>query len=258
MHLIRAFERLLTVARAQPGSSDPLSSTFDMVRIISLADRHDRRKDVFNTLRRLGLTVGGHSCAFFDAVRPSDPDGFPSIGARGCFMSHLEVLRAARTDGVEALLILEDDVEFSRSEVARMSATLAALAAQSWDIFYGGSPATPRSAPLTDVPPTEGVQQTHFIAFSKRAIDMLVPYLEAMLNREPGSPDGGPMHVDGAYSWFRQQHPDIRAYAATPHIAHQRSSRTDIDVLGSTDTNAVLQPFLQVARTIKNAIRSRN
>ncbi len=58
----------------------------------------------------------------------------------------------------------------------------------------------------------------------------MVDYLEAMLQRPKGSPDGGPMHVDGAYSWFRRAHPEVAAYVCTPSVAQQRSSRSDISV----------------------------
>ena len=236
---------------------DPLSTTFGMVRIISLPNRTDRRNDAVATLARLGTAINGNAVAFHDAVRPESAGKFPTIGTRGCFLSHLEVLQAAKAAGVTALLILEDDVAISRSEMARLPATLAALNSEDWDVFYGGSPATETASPLSVVVPGEELQLTHFIAFSGRAIEALIPYLEAMLDREPGSPEGGPMHVDGAYSWFRSARPDMRAFAATPHIAHQRSSQTDVHALNSSDKNLLLRPLLNVARAIKNAVRDR-
>jgi len=246
------------VARAQSRSIDPLSSTFDMVRIINLPQRADRRKGAIATLHALGAEIDDRTIAFHEATRPDSAGGFPTIGTRGCFLSHLGALQVARRAGATSLLILEDDVAISRSEMARLPGTLAALAREPWDVFYGGSPATETASPLSVVAPVEELLLAHFIAFSQRAIEVLVPYLEAILEREPGSPEGGPMHVDGAYSWFRAAYPGMRAFAATPHIAHQQSSRTDIHALGTSDTSAVLQPFLQVARSIKNAIRNRN
>lgn len=246
------------MAQARPNSSNPLSDTFAMVRIINLAHRADRRKAAVATLRGIGAEIDGDRIAFHQATRPADAGAFPTIGTRGCFLSHLGVLQEARAAGVASLLILEDDVALSRSERERLPAALAALAREEWDVFYGGSPATETASPLSRVAPDEAVLLAHCIAFSKRAIDQLVPYLEAMLAREPGSPDGGPMHVDGAYSWYRAAHPDVRSFAATPHIAHQLSSRTDIHALGASDKSTVLQPFLHIARSLKNAIRNRS
>lgn len=229
-----------------------------MVRIVNLPQRADRRKDVAATLAGLGAVVDGQKIAFHEAVRPDDAGGFPTIGTRGCFLSHLGVLQAARAAGAESLLLLEDDVAFSRTEIARMPDALATLKGQAWDVFYGGSPASETANPLSRVPADEALLLAHFIAFSRRAIHLLVPYLEAILEREPGSAEGGPMHVDGAYSWFRAAYPELHAFAATPHIAHQQSSRTDIHVLGAGDQSTVLQPFLRIARTIKNAVRNRS
>ena len=246
------------MAWAQPRSSDPLSTTFELVRIINLPHRADRRKAAVATLRGIGAEIDGHRIAFHEAVRPQDPAGFETIGTRGCFLSHLEALQVARDAGVASLLILEDDVAMSRSESARLPGVMAALKQEPWDIFYGGSPAKEIAAPLSPVAANEALLLAHFIAFSKRAIDLLVPYLEAMLDRAPGDPQGGPMHVDGAYSWFRAAHPDMRVFAATPHIAHQQSSRTDIHHLGASDRMVALQPFVQAARSIKNVLRNRS
>lgn len=236
-------------------SHDPLTDTFGSVRIINLAHRADRRRETVATLANLGAEIDGTTIAFHDASRPDNAAGFPTIGTRGCFLSHLGALKEARDAGVSSLLILEDDVAISRSEMQRLPFTLAALEREPWDIFYGGSPAPETDSPLSQVMPGQELLLTHFIAFSSRAINGLVPHLEAILTREPGSPDGGPMHVDGAYAWFRAQNPDMMAYAATPHIAHQRSSRTDVHDLGSSDT--LLKPVLGMARSIKNAIRNR-
>lgn len=241
--------------RVPLGTSDPLSASFARVRIINLPQRTDRRTAAVATLRKVGATIDGATIGFHEAVRPTDAGGFPTIGTRGCYLSHLGVVRAARDAEVASLLILEDDVAFSRTEAGRVAATLAALDRQPWDVFYGGSPARATAAPLSPVAAGEDLLLAHFIAFSRTAIDRLVPYLEAILEREPGHPEGGPMHVDGAYSRFRAEYPDLRAFAATPHIAHQRSSRTDIHALGSSDRNPRFKPVLDIARRVKNALR---
>src|SRR5689334_12871580 len=84
---------------------------FDEVRIINLVDREDRRREMSRQLERLGASPANAS--FFEAHRPVSRGEFPSLGARGCFESHLAVLSGARDRGVETLLLLEDDFEFS-------------------------------------------------------------------------------------------------------------------------------------------------
>ena len=68
----------------------------------------------------------------------------------------------------------------------------------------------------------------HAIGRRRAVVEALIPYLETIAAREPGSPDGGPMHVDGAYSWFRRTHPQFRTLVATPQIVMQRASHSDI------------------------------
>ena len=234
-----------------------LLNDFACVRIINLPDRADRRRSVALQLAAIGATVDGRDIAFHDAVRPADAGGFETAGTRGCFLSHLETLRAARREGVPHLLVLEDDVGFSRTERGAMPAAFAALAQEHWDIFYGGSPVLPERSPLTQVLPETPLLLAHFIAFSAPAIDRLIPFLEAMLARPVGDPAGGPMHVDGAYGWFRRGNPDIKAVAATPHVAHQTASRTDIHALRGLDRIAAFGPLLGLARRGKNMLRHR-
>jgi glycosyl transferase family 25 len=234
-----------------PFSASPFAS-FDRIRIINLPSRVDRKRAVTRDLATLGEKIDGHRTAFHPALRPDDRGGFDSIGTRGCFLSHLAVLREARLDGVSSLLILEDDVAFSSSEIARMGALFENLRSSSWEIFYGGSPVRSRATPISRICPTEAVSLTHFMAFTKRAIERLVPYLEAMLERPAGSLEGGPMHVDGAYSWFRASCPELPALAATPPIAHQRASRTDIHDRQGFDHLPLLRHLLVPARAVKN------
>ena len=231
---------------------------FSHVRIINLPARADRRRSVTAQLAALGASVDGRAIAFQEAVRPSDAGGFETIGTRGCFLSHLETLKVARREKADRLLILEDDVGFSRAEYAAMPVALTALAREDWGIFYGGSPATPAGSPLTWVAPEVSLLLAHFVAFSAPVVDRLIPFMEAMLARPAGSRDGGPMHVDGAYGWFRAINPDVRTFAATPHIAHQTASRTDIHKLRGLDRVTALGPLLGLVRMGKNMLRHRD
>ncbi|OHT20827.1 glycosyltransferase family 25 protein [Edaphosphingomonas haloaromaticamans] len=229
------------------------------IRVINLPRRTDRRAEVQAELAGLGLALGPATAnvpaAIFPAVRPDDAAGFPTIGTRGCFLSHLGVLRQALAEDAESVLILEDDVTFPRDAVARLPAVLDALAGVDWTIFYGGyrMPAAPEAAAagIAAIPPATAVVTAHCIAFRRPAIKLLVPYLEAMLARPPGSPEGGPMHVDGAYSWFRAAHPQFRTIATVPEIAHQRASRTDIHDLKLYDRLPIVRDVVQGLRRLR-------
>lgn len=234
------------------------SKVFDRVVIISLASRKDRRLDVTLELARIGLEPGTGGVEFFDAVRPVEAGDFPSIGARGCFLSHLTLLEASAQAQISSLLILEDDVGFVRdiSEKNRMLGP--ALSSEEWSIFYGGYSGFQEDigqgvrTSLVNIEPDREIGQTHCIGLRGTAIVEAAKYLRAMLSRPAGAPDGGPMHVDGAYSWYRREHPERRTLAASPAIAYQRPSRSDIfENLAWYDKSRTLRPVLSNLRRWK-------
>lgn len=186
--------------------------------VINLPSRQDRRKQAKRELAKCGATP-----TFFSAIKPNEAAGFESVGARGCFLSHLAVIRAARDRKLDRILILEDDFKLEPDFAVREAREAVRLQSQPWDIFYGGSQLS-----LSVIPYDQGVLLTHMVGFNGRILGDIVEYLEAMLTRPSGDPAGGPMHLDGAYSWFRASRPDVVTLAAVPPLATQRSSRSDI------------------------------
>ncbi|MET0250751.1 MAG: glycosyltransferase family 25 protein [Novosphingobium sp.] len=232
--------------------------TFEHIRIINLPSRTDRRREISAELARLGLAPDGKQIAFHRACRPDEPGGFSSVGARGCFLSHLAVLEQALEAGAETVLILEDDLDFVADIEHRLPATLARLSQQNWDVFYGGHAVAPGMvAPdgLLRADPAMAVCTLHFVALSRRAVSIAVPFLKAMLSRPEGDPQGGPMHVDGAYCWMRAAHPQLETWLAIPELGFQRSSRTDIHALPLLDRTVALRPAADLARRAKRWAR---
>lgn len=227
------------MSRPAAGLADRLFRSFDRVYVLNLPERADRRIEMAGELARIGTGYDDPRVRLFAAIRPSAAAGFPGIGARGCFLSHLAMLRDARDAGLAHILILEDDCDFAAAIGSRLPLALDALDARGAAIFYGGyvlpDRRLPAGGPLVRIEPTRPVRTTHCIGFDRAAIARLVPYLEAMIDRPPGSPEGGPMHVDGAYGWFRAAHPDLSCWVATPPLARQRPSRTDIAAPGLVD-----------------------
>lgn len=209
---------------------DHLLSMFDCVRIINLADRTDRWREIVSQFSRIGGMTPNIS--MFRASRPTDAGAFPSIGARGCFESHLSVLRQARDAGARRLLIVEDDLDFCRDIARRGPAMLAALAARPWSFFYGAHELDRAGDGLVPLDSDVNVVTASFVAIDGPVIPPLVAFLEAMLCRPAGSRDYGPMHVDGAYYVFQKLHPEYAKFAAFPPLGWQRSSRSDITASG--------------------------
>lgn len=229
---------------------------FDRISIINLASRSDRRAEMAEQLGRIGLSItGNEKVRLVQAVRPEDAGDFPSIGARGCFMSHLSVLRDAAAARSDRILILEDDLNFSRDFATRAPTVWAHLEALDWAIFYGGyeMDRLPESVDAcVAISPTIVVRTTHFVGFKGAVIPALAKYLEAMLERSIGHPDGGPMHVDGAYSFFRRANPCYATLVAVPALGYQRASRTDIHALRWFDRMPGVRYITSAVRRARN------
>lgn len=229
-----------------------LLNFFDKSYIINLPERIDRRRQMEEELKMLGF-VEPSRVVFFPAIKPDDRGDFPNLGARGCFLSHLAVLKEAQRENLNNVLIMEDDLLFTRFLIQQQDEAVNELQQLNWDIAYPGHG---ESLP----PGTEGIFQkysqplvlAHFVAFNRKAIAQVVDFLEIVLSRPAGHPDGGPMHVDGAYSTFRMQHPDLVTLIANPSLGIQRSSPSSIAGYKWFETAPVLAQLLGAARSVKN------
>lgn len=229
-----------------------LLNFFEKSYIINLLERIDRREKMEQELKLLG-SVEPSRIVFFPAVKPADQGDFPSIGARGCFLSHLAVLKEAKRENLNNVLIMEDDLLFTRCLLKQQDEIVNELQSLEWDIVYPG-----HGEHLA--PSTEGIFQlysqplvlAHFVAFNRRTIAQLVDFLEEVLSRPPGHPDGGPMHVDGAYTTFRMQHPEVTTLIANPTLGLQRASPSNIAGYKWFETLPAFGQLLSRVRTVKD------
>lgn len=233
-------------------------SIFERVYVINLKERTDRRIEIEEQFQKVGMTLALPKVKVFEAARPTEAAGFENAGAHGCFMSHLGILKEARAQRYKSILVLEDDVNFAQDFVARMEVIESILSKQDWSIFYGGyqrAPEAEHSATedVFKIDPGEELLTSHFVAFNGRCMGELVDHLEAMRHRPAGSSEGGPMHVDGAYNWFRRQHPEHATLLASVQLGYQRSSRTNVHALRWFDKLPLVSYSVDVLRKTKNA-----
>jgi len=238
----------------------PLES-FERIFVINLTSRADRRREMAQQLQRIGLELGQEPVELFDAVRPDDAGEFPSIGSRGCYLSHLGVLRRAQSLKLRSMLVLEDDLDFVDAFPAAMRQVAERLAAEPWAIFYGGGrmDAPPRRLPASGcvaLDLDEGVGTTHFYGLRGAVIDDLADYRQLLLARPAGHPDGGPMHVDGAYRWFRARHPEHLTLIASPELGYQRLSRTDVHALRWYDRSLGVKHLMALFRRLRRTMEA--
>ncbi len=234
-------------------SKSPLLNFFDKSYVINLPERLDRRREMKQELKMLGLSESSERVVFFPAIRPTDKGEFPSIGSRGCFLSHLAVLKEAKSQNLNNLLILEDDLSFTHFLIKRQDVIVKELQRLNWDFAYLGHAV--KAAPIKEnifYEYFEPLMLGHFLAVNKETISQLVDFLEEVLRRPGGHPEGGPMHVDGAYSTFRKQNPKVVTLIANPSLGFQRSSSSNIVGYKWFETLPVLAPLLGAARNAKN------
>lgn len=211
---------------------------FEMIRIVSLATRKDRRRLMMRELKRVGL-ADDPRVKFFDAVRPDDAGVFSSIGAHGCYLSHLAILKDAAAKGM-SVLILEDDCDFT-------SKASTYEGARPWDIFYGGY-----WAERPDNLRNSDIIGSHVMGFTAPTAKRVAEYLDS-LRRDADCPS-----IDGAYVWFRRAYPDVRTLFAQPTIGNQRASRTDIGDQKLIDRLPLVRDAMEFARRIRNVFRKRD
>ena len=230
-------------------------SAFEAIYIVSLAHRVDRRAQARRELARHGIEVGRGKAQFFDAVRPADAGGFPSIGTRGCFLSHLEILRQARESGLRRFLVLEDDAMFARA-FGQADALVDFCLTDEWDFLYPGHILPPVPGPLRWIRTPGGLQCTHAYALRGEVLPSLIHFLEEILSTTSGSPDPGPMHLDAAYSIFMDRQPGIRTFRSSKSLVFQRSSVSDVSARKFVD-RLLPASMLVVLRGLKSWFRAR-
>jgi glycosyl transferase family 25 len=208
---------------------------FDRIRIINLPLRPDRRREMGGELRRIGLEDDPR-VEFVEGVIVENRAPFRASGEKGVFLAQLKVISESAAAG-ESVLILEDDVDFTP-------------AARSWhlpdgcDIAYGGYESSgPEDLENSDI------VGAHCMGFSARAVRALAPFLEQLLEHESPPP------IDGAYVWFRRQHPEFRTEFARPAVAVQRPSRSDIATPRAFDRVPSLSAPISAARVIKRRLQ---
>lgn len=231
-----------------------VADQLDGIYVINLPERLDRREQTLVELESVDLLGDGSKVQFFPAVKPQDAGPFESLGAHGCFLSHVQVMAQALADGHERVLILEDDVEFTAQWTEYDAQIAQKLAAKDWGALYLGY--LDKSAAESDfswVPPHAELQGTHCIAWSRKSLEVAVPYLQAMYTRPAGDPEGGPMPIDGAFNWLRRQHPEQLSLMALPPLATQRSSRSDITP-SALDSFAISRIPLDLYRWAKRTL----
>lgn len=209
---------------------------FQQIYIINLPHRKDRKQEIIDQFNKIGINIAHQrNIQFFNGILPNSAGEFQSIGARGCFLSHLSVLRDAKRSNYDRVLILEDDTNFEPDFLLKIELIIENLKDIEWDAFNGNHRLTGTQTikldpakHITALPKDTTVELANFVAFQGTTISDLVLYLDTMLTRKAGDKAGGPMHVDGAYNWINFSSKNYKAFISNTRLCYQRPSKSDI------------------------------
>lgn len=214
---------------------------FDKVVIINLEHRTDRRQQITKELRRVGI----ENFEFFKAVKPTEemvkiwnpnflnpiPEWFAKsggdhtkyrIGALGCMLSHLEIIKKCIENNCENVLILEDDTIFNIKDGIRFNQVWSSLSNQINNLDFGllylaanHRGATTLEKKSDNITRIKGSLTTGSYIINKRAMKCIVDEMKNF-----------PREIDIFYStYIHKQYP---CYCIMPHLTRQSDGYSDI------------------------------
>jgi len=207
----------------------------DRLYIINLPERIDRYEALKRELLTLGIDIAGERVRIPQAPRPQDKNDFFSRGVYGNFLSHLGILEEALQDNLETVWVLEDDAIFShrlrkkffQDEISKQ------LATTNWDLCYIGHSLKKQELaayPKGLVESSLSFIWAHCYIVNRSVLEKLVKYLQITLENPVGDPYGGKMYIDGAFTLFRQLHPEVITLISNPCLSIQKGSPSNLAV----------------------------
>lgn len=201
---------------------------FGRIVCINLDERQDRWARVQQATAAL---LDGVCLERFSAIKPDLAQDPVHNGRAGCLLSHRRVIEQAYRDGLESVLVFEDDLDFDHQFDARIQPTLETLRRTEWDVFYLGM--TPK-APL--LPAGEGLVRTlggtttHAIAYHRR----VMPELLKQLPDETSVLRFLSRHKSVDRYYWQHLAPRVNAYASSPLLVFQRDGFSNIQQAKTT------------------------
>lgn len=151
-----------------------LNEYFDKIYCINLDERPDRWKQALNEFKKVGI----ENVERFSAFKHEK-------GAIGCRESHLGIIRKAKEEKLNNVLIFEDDVLFIEKNIPLISKTLDDLKSTNWDLFYLGATVDPNVGFMNKI--TNNLFKTNF-AYTTHAYAVNGSVFDKILNEAPYHP----------------------------------------------------------------------
>ena len=112
----------------------PLNNFFSKIYYINMSIATDRNQKMIELFKKYNIE------AFrFEAIVPTEKGPYKNEGTRGCLLSHWEIIKKAKSENLDNVLIFEDDVEFIPEFNLKIIPILEQLKKEPWDMIYFGT-----------------------------------------------------------------------------------------------------------------------
>lgn len=194
-----------------------LNKYFDKIYCINLDRRKDRWNETVNELNKWGLLNQVERYSAIDGRTIKDNKFKINNGELGLLNTHLDIIKDAKTKNYKSILLLEDDVEFTK-EILNLDKYFDVLP-KNWDILWFGGNHNKHMGNKINLINDKIIKcnmtySTHSIAFNNSIFDVILNLLK---NRQKP--------VDVYYSDLQKIK---NCYSFNPSIALQRPSYSDI------------------------------
>ena len=159
-----------------------LDEHFDRILIISLPQAAERAARALKELREKGLSETATVFRAVDGMLSPPSDWWPSgTGAWGCMQSHYRLVQDALLDGVERLLVIEDDTIWQKGSAELVREFMEQVPADWGQIYFGGQHRTSRRPEWIKGKPAvlkaNSVHRTHCYAISRETMPKMLKHV---------------------------------------------------------------------------------
>ena len=191
-----------------------LKKHFDKIYVINL----DRRPDRYEKFKEEMLKHGIENVERFSAIDGTTitANGTPLLaGEIGVLLSHLEIIKKSREEGLNNVLIMEDDVYFS-NEITKLDEYMSTVPSD-WDfIYFGGNHVYGQPPMLVN---EKLIKLNYTVALQCVAINnSMFEVIEAILPKMKKQVD----------AYYAELHDTFNAYGFYPNMAKQTAGFSDI------------------------------
>lgn len=186
---------------------------FDEIRCINLDKRVDRWNAIQLEFNKCNI---GDRVDRFSAIMHSD-------GRLGCIKSHLEIIKQAKANNLDNVLIFEDDAIFINNNINNIIRECTSQLPADWELFYlGANLHIPIPSYSKNLAILNYAYATHAIAYSKNVYDKFIDKFENLL---------AVTKQDDILDVWLANHiqPSGKSYIAKPILATQKNDFSDIN-----------------------------